>query len=83
METFTDTERAILEKTEQCYKWIARDKDGELWVYETKPFRDEMADLFDTKVGNARFKCDRCFSDVLFKNVTWENSPNCRTRLMS
>ena len=74
MEIFTDTERAILEKTEQCYEWIARDKDGGLYIYETKPFRDEVMELFGTEVGKVDI-FNKCVSDVLFKNVTWENSP--------
>ena len=74
MKTFTDIERLILEKTEQCYEWIARDKDGELDIYEEKPSRNEVEGLFDTEVGKVDI-FDRCVSDVLFKNVTWENSP--------
>ena len=74
MKTFTDIERLILEKTEQCYEWIARDKDGELDIYEEKPSRNEVEGLFDTEVGKVDV-FDRCFSDVLFKNITWVNSP--------
>ena len=74
MKTFTDIERLILEKTEQCYERIARDKDGELDIYEEKPSRNEVEGLFDTEVGKVDI-FDRCVSDVLFKNVTWENSP--------
>lgn len=74
METFADTERLILEKTKQCYKWIARDKDGELCIYETKPFRDEVAELFDTEFGDGYMPVT-CFSDNVFNDVTWENSP--------
>ena len=74
MKTITVMERLILEKTEQCYEWIARDKDGELDIYEEKPSRNEVEGLFDTEVGKVDI-FDRCVSNVLFKNVTWENSP--------
>ena len=74
MEIFTDTEKRILEGTNKCYKWIAKDKDGELYIYETKPFRDEVEGLFGTEVGKVDI-FNKCVSDVLFKNVTWENSP--------
>ena len=40
MEMFTDTEKRILEATDKSYKWIARDKDGELDIYEEKPSRN-------------------------------------------
>ena len=74
MEIFTNTEKCILEATDKNYKWIARDKDGELYIYETKPYRDEVAELFGTKFGKTDI-FNKCFSDVLFKSVTWENSP--------
>ena len=41
MEIFTDTEKCILERTDKSYKWIARDKNGELCIYERKPFRGD------------------------------------------
>ena len=75
MEIFTDTERLILEKTEQCYKWIARDKDGYLYLYDTKPYRDEDDETFHTETVGNGIQIQKCFSDVLFKNATWENSP--------
>ena len=74
MKIFTDTERCILESTKKDYKWIARDKDGGLVIYGVKPFRNEVEGIFDAEFGKVDI-FDRCFSDVLFKNVTWENSP--------
>ena len=72
MEIFTDVEKQILEGTNKSYKWIARDKDGELCIYERKPFRED-GEYFGT-LGNLDV-FNKCVSDVLFKNVTWENSP--------
>ena len=72
MEIFTDTEKHILEATDKSYKWIARDKNGELCIYKRKPFR-ENGEYFGT-LGNLNV-FNKCVSDVLFKNVTWENSP--------
>ena len=73
MEIFTDVERRILEATDKRYKWIARDEIGCLYIYNTKPYRDRR--VFDTDCGHFHFACDKCFADILFKNVTWENSP--------
>ena len=72
MEIFTDVEKQILEGTNKRYKWIARDKDGELCIYERKPFRED-GKYFGTLSNLDIF--NKCVSDVLFKNVTWENSP--------
>lgn len=74
MGTFTDTERCILESTKKDYKWIARDKDGGLYIYETKPFRDEVEGFFDAEGVNG-YILGTCFSGNVFSNVTWENSP--------
>lgn len=74
MEIFTNTEKHILEATDKRYKWIARDKNGCLYVYDTKPYKDEDYGFFSAKFSNG-FLFNECVSDVLFKNVTWENSP--------
>jgi DNA-directed RNA polymerase subunit RPC12/RpoP len=72
MEIFTDVEKQILKGTDKRFKWIARDKDGELCIYERKPFRED-GEYFGTLGSLDVF--NKCVSDVLFKNVTWENSP--------
>ena len=74
MEIFTDTEKHILEATDKRFKWIARDKNGCLYIYNTKPYRDEDCGFFNSK-SSGGYLFNKCVSDVLFKNVTWENSP--------
>ena len=74
MEIFTDIERCILESTKKCYKWIARDRDGELYLYMSKPYKSEIRGVFDTKIDDVS-SFEECFSDNIFSNVTWENSP--------
>ena len=74
MEIFTDIEKRILERTDKSYKWIARDENGCLYIYTTKPYKDEEYGFFSAKFGNGHL-FNECVSDVLFKNVTWENSP--------
>ena len=41
MEIFTDIEKRILEATDKNYKWIARDENGRLYIYNVKPYKDE------------------------------------------
>ena len=74
MEIFTDVEKRILEATDKKYKWIARDENGCLYIYNTKPYKDEDYGFFSTKFSGG-YLFNRCVSDVLFKNITWENSP--------
>lgn len=75
MEIFTDVEKHILEATAKRYKWIARDENGCLYVYDIKPYKDEGYGVFRLAKFSDGFSFNRCVSDVLFKNVTWENSP--------
>lgn len=58
--------------------WIARDKDGDLFVYENKPLRNEREGTFEIAGG----ECDWIdidtfpFSKILRSlSLTWENSP--------
>ena len=74
MEIFTDVEKRILEATNKRYKWIARDENGCLYIYDIKPYKDEGYGFFSSKFSSG-FLFNECVSDVLFKNVTWENSP--------
>ena len=73
MKIFTDEEELVLKRTDENYKYIARDKDGDLYIYKKMPYRDENA--FNTECSNFCLVCNKCCSDIFFKNVTWENSP--------
>ena len=51
--------------------WIARDKNGSLWIHITKPVR------VDDKLETAKFLSLRyeIIPSELYPEVTWENSP--------
>ena len=55
--------------------WLARDRDGELYAFETKPILDGDVDfegsIWDDDNGSA---VELGFDDV-FPEVTFENSP--------
>jgi len=63
-EIFTDEEKLALKSTNKKFKYIARDEDGDLYLYETKPFKDEC--VFNTNDGDYRLVCDKCFSNIFF-----------------
>lgn len=51
--------------------WIARDKNGELYLYKSKPWRCKE----DT---NGHFDCDEILLPMdsdMYPEITWENSP--------
>lgn len=50
--------------------WIARDKNGDLYLHDTKPHRD-----VDTFHSFGPYSKDIYLWDDMFPSVTWENSP--------
>ena len=48
--------------------WIARDKDGKLWLYIKEPIKLKEQELFIAH----RY----CIDNDLFPSVTFENSPH-------
>lgn len=63
----TDDEKAILRNIEPKFKFIARDEDGELYVYREKTIK--KGDIWTDHCGNANF---RAFNH-LFQFVKWED----------
>lgn len=60
--------RSVASKERGLSVWIARDKDGELCLYKSKPCRC----VYD------QFDCDEIFLPMdsdMFPEITWENSP--------
>lgn len=52
--------------------WIARDKDGSLFMYCNEPDRDHENESFDTSYLIGDYTT---LDDNFFPEVTWENSP--------
>lgn len=50
--------------------WIARDKDGYLYLYDKKPIREK--DYFDS---NTEGKYNTLLHSSYFPEITFENSP--------
>lgn len=63
----SDTERAILSAVYPTYKYIARDKDGELFVYKVKPVKNDTKYCCDMYTDYSDFKA----FNHLFKFVSW------------
>ncbi len=50
---------------------IARNGNGELFLYDNIPFKDEENELFYTMNNESKFSLDR----KLFPSITFSNSP--------
>lgn len=62
-------EIAILQALDPIYKYIARDYDGDLYVYEDKPIKSEHY----TWVCNRNFAPFNTFNETLFSYITWSD----------
>lgn len=66
--TLSEAERIILENIDKDFKWIARDSDGELYIFNSKPTKTDW-DWVTTKNINKFI----CFNH-LFQFITWNDS---------
>ena len=65
---FTDDELCILRNIDKKYKWIARDEDGELYLFKEKPYKS--LGVWETK--SARTTEFLCYN-YLFQSITSED----------
>lgn len=73
MKTFSDTEKIIARNIDTEYKWIARDRDGNLYVYEGKPKKEESSWYSDG--------CSLFFQfNHLFPAIKWDDEEPTRIR---
>lgn len=70
MSKFTEDEKIIAKHIDKKYKWVARDKSGNLYVYCNKPAKGISSNEWITDGGLAHIFG---FED-LFKSVTWEDA---------
>lgn len=70
-ELFTEDEKAILRNLPKNYKYIARNKDGMIYVYDILPTR------LDSRFVLEGFWLNLTVFENIFIGVTWENSPIC------
>lgn len=73
---FTEYEKAILRNLPEEYKWIARDRDGGLNVYNVKPYK------LDDCWGRKRISDFEMFNifEHLFQSIKWEDEEPCEFR---
>ncbi|PNX50619.1 MAG: hypothetical protein BV456_06130, partial [Thermoplasmata archaeon M8B2D] len=64
---FTEDEKIIAKNIKKDFKWIARDKNERLYIYESKPFKDEARyKSYDNYIYFEIF-------DSLFQSIKWED----------
>jgi hypothetical protein len=73
MKKFTNDEKAIARNIDEEYKWIARDRDGELCIYEGKPEKEASRWISNDYEY-------LCYFNHLFPAIKWEDEEPTRIR---
>ena len=71
MKTFTEVEKTIARNIDWEYKWMARDQDGNLCIYEEKPEKEENSWYFGGYDYISYF-------NHLFSAIQWEDEEPTR-----
>lgn len=72
---FTDDELCILRNIDKEYKWITKDRTGEIWIYADKPKKEDKIWNW-TKICS--FKSLEMIKNSLFTEIKWEDEePVC------
>ena len=76
---FTDDELCILRNIDKEYKWIAKDIDGDLWIYTNKPKKEYDRYWKDcSSFKSLSFEPLDIFKNSLFTEIEWEDEePIC------
>lgn len=72
----TEDEKAILRNLPAEYKWITRDEDSKLYIYQDKP--EKCVDVWMSGRGSMFLPCDQRYSPLylfnhLFQMIRWED----------
>ena len=65
--------KVILESLNDKYEWIAKDKNGQVWVYGIKPIKDNEVKKWFTSSGGATWGFKDAFKKELFNFLSWED----------
>jgi len=72
MKEFSEDEKVIAMHINKKYKWMARDKDGELFMYVNKPTKRDRLNIWTVDYGYLNIKNFIDDKDM-FKNIKWED----------
>lgn len=65
-------DRAFLDYIKEGYKFIARDENGKLFVYGSKPYKDKRCNCWRSDRRNSPILCLNY--NIVFPMVKWEDS---------
>lgn len=77
MGKFTEDEKVIAMHINKKYKWMARDKDGGLFMYVNKPTKRDRLNIWTVDYGYLNIENFIDDKDM-FKNIGWEDDEPTR-----
>lgn len=73
MKEFTEDEKVIAKNMNKKYTWMARNKNGSLFVTDSKPIKGVYLGMWQIKDGGCRIWVSVLFDQELFETVKWED----------
>ena len=72
---FKDNELCILRNIDKKYKWIAKDKSGDIFTFVSKPIKTEKlwSDGWSSSNNGASFASLEAIKNSLFTEIKWED----------
>lgn len=77
---FTEDEKVILGNLSENFKFIARDDDGNIWIYEKKPHKNISNPSSDKVWQDGGNFNDFIFYNHLFQCIQWSDTEPCEFR---
>lgn len=66
--------KVILENLDERWKWIAKDKDGDAWTYETEPLKHKESRKWVNGSSGYSVNCLRgIFKEETFDFLSWDD----------
>lgn len=56
-------------------RYVAKDKDGDVNMYDTKPFRYKCENIEYWVDGHTSYKLAQSFVNIMFPDLKWEDDP--------
>ena len=69
-----EKELQILNLLDNQYKYLARDKDGKLFIYTTKPQKQSSNGVWDISQNSDGLSLEFNMFSTLFVDILWEDS---------
>lgn len=77
---FTENEKKLLSLVDEKYRWIVRDSDNIINLYENKPVKADVYWFLNTYGAVKCISYESVFTDITFDCIKWTDTEPCEFR---